>query len=106
MQNLWNLEDQKLLERLKKDNLSGPSLSRPYPSIRLYIMTDWSEDGMGAVPMQADVSGESINAEAQGKDGRKCRFDKSLEVFHLRPISFISRSIVLPLENSRHRFVV
>ena len=39
MQNLWNLEDQRLLERLNKDVLSVPTLARPYPFRRFYIKT-------------------------------------------------------------------
>ena len=56
MQNLCNPEYQRLLERLKTDILSGPTLSRPDPSRRFYIKTDWSKDGMGVVLLQADIS--------------------------------------------------
>ena len=56
MQNLWNTEKQRLLERLKKDILSGPTLEITDPSRRFYIKTDWSKDGMVAVLIQADVS--------------------------------------------------
>ena len=56
MQNLWNLGYQRILERLKKDILSGPTLARPYPSRRFYINIDWSNDVMGAVLLQSDVS--------------------------------------------------
>ena len=56
MKNLWNLVDQRLLERLNTDILEGPTLARPDPSRRLYIKTDWSKDGMGAVLLKADVS--------------------------------------------------
>ena len=91
MQNLWNLEDQILLERLKKDILTGPTLSRPEPSIRLYIKTDWSKYGMGTVLLKADVSEEAIKSEAQENDGGKCEFDNSLERICLQPISFMSR---------------
>ena len=55
----------KLLERIKKDILSGPTLSRPDPSRGFYIKTDWSKDGMGAVILQVDVSEEAKNPEAQ-----------------------------------------
>ena len=41
MQNLWNLEYQRLLERLNKDILSGPTLAIPDPYRRLYINTYW-----------------------------------------------------------------
>ena len=44
------------MERSKKDILSGPTLSRPDPSKRLYIKTYWFKDGMVAVLMQSDVS--------------------------------------------------
>ena len=61
---------------------------------------------MGAVILQADVSAEARNSEAQENDNVKCEFVKSLEIMRLRPISFISRSKVSPLEKSRHSFVV
>ena len=62
MQNLWNTEDQRLLERLKKDILSGPTLERPDPSRMYYINIDWSKDGMIAVLLQAYVSEEAIKS--------------------------------------------
>ena len=62
MQNLWNTEDQKLLERLKKDVLSGPTLARPDSSRRLYIKIDWSKDTMGDVLLQEDDSAEAIKS--------------------------------------------
>ena len=91
MQNLWNTEDNILLERLNKDILSVPTLAIPDPSRRFYIKIDCSKDGMGAVLLQADVSEEARKSEAQEKAGRKCEFDKSLEGMRLQPISFISR---------------
>ena len=60
---------------------------------------------MRLVLLQADDSAEVRNSEAQRKDSGKWEFDKSLIRMCLRPISFISISMVLPLENSRHRFV-
>ena len=71
-----------------------------------YIKTGWSKYGIGVMILQADVSEEAINLEAQEKYGRKCEFDKSLELMRLRPISFILRSTVSPLENSKHIFLV
>ena len=59
---------------------------------------------MGAVLLQVDVSSEARKSEAQEKYGGKFEFDNSLEVMGLRPISFISRSTVFPLEKSRHIF--
>ena len=59
IQNLWNIEDQRLLERLKKEISSGPNLARSYPSRRLYINTDWYKDGMEILLLQADVSEEA-----------------------------------------------
>ena len=56
MHNLWNPEDQGLLELLKKDILSGPTLSRPDPSRRLYIKKDYSKGGIEEVLLKADVS--------------------------------------------------
>ena len=105
MHNLCNTEDQRLMEQLKKYISSGHTLARPYQYRSLYIRTDWSRYGMGAVLFQADVLTETINSEAQEKDGGKCEFDKSLEGMRLRPISLILRSTVSTLENSRHRFV-
>ena len=43
--------------------------------------------------------------EAQENNGGKYEFEKFLEGMRLRPISFISKSAVSPLENSGHRFV-
>ena len=63
IQNLWNPEDQRLLERLKKYILSVPTLSRPEPSRRLYIKTYWPKNGMGAMILQADFSEEARNSE-------------------------------------------
>ena len=59
MQNLWNPEDQKLLEMLKKDILSGPTLVILNSSRRFYINIDWSKDLIGAVLLQVDVSEEA-----------------------------------------------
>ena len=60
MQNIWNPEGQRLIERLKKDILSGPTLSRPDPYRRFYIKIYWSKHGMGAVLLKPDVSEEAI----------------------------------------------
>ena len=105
MQNLWNPEDQSLLERLNTDTLSVPTLVRPEPSIRFYIKTYWSKDGMGMVLLQEDVSSEARNSEAKEKDDGKCELGKSLKGMRLRPIYFILISTVSSLENSRHSFV-
>ena len=99
MQNLWNPEDQRLMEHLKKDILAGPTLEIPDPSRRFYIKTDWSKDGMEAVLLQTYVSEESRKPEAQEKAEGNCEFDKSLEGMGIRPISFISRSTMLPLKS-------
>ena len=48
----------------------------------------------------------AIKSEAQEKAGGNRKFDKFLEVMCLRPISFILRSTVSPLEKSIHIFVV
>ena len=105
MHNLFNTEEQRFLEKLNKDILSGPTLVRPYPSRMFYIKTYWSKDVMVAVLLKADVSEEARNPEEQEKSGGKCEFENSLEGMRLRPIYFISRSTVLPLEKSRHSFV-
>ena len=65
MQNLWNPEEQSLLEMLKKDILSGPNLAIPDHSRRFYIKIDWSKDGTGAVILQVYVSEEAIKSESQ-----------------------------------------
>ena len=70
-----------------------------------YIKIDWHNDRIGSLLLQAYVSEESRNSEAQENYGGKCEFDKSLEVMRLRPIYFISRSTVLPLEKSIQIFV-
>ena len=76
MQNLCNPQDQMLLERLKRDILSGPTLARPDPSRKLYIKTDWSKGAMGMVLLQADVSEEARKLEAQEKYSGNFEFDK------------------------------
>ena len=65
MQNLWNPENQRLLERLKKDILPETTLARLYSSRRFYIKTYWSKYLMGVVLLQSDVSEEAIKSEAQ-----------------------------------------
>ena len=60
---------------------------------------------MGEMLLQAYVSEESGNSEAQEKDGVKCEFDNYLEGMRLRTISFITISTLSPLEKSRHRFI-
>ena len=60
---------------------------------------------MGVVLLQADDSEEARNPEAQEKDGRKCEFDKFLEIMRLQPIYFISISTVASLENSKYSVV-
>ena len=60
---------------------------------------------MGSVLLQADKLVESINSWSQGKDSVNFEFEKSPEVMRLEKISFVSRSTVSPLENSRHIFV-
>ena len=67
IQNLCNPDDQNLLERINKDIVSGPTLEIPDPSIRLYIKTYWSKDGMVMVILQADDLAEAIKSESQEK---------------------------------------
>ena len=55
MQNLWNPENQGLLEQFKKDILSVPNLEKLDPYRSFYIKTDWFKDGMGAVLLQVEV---------------------------------------------------
>ena len=78
IQKLWNLEDQRLLERLNNDFLSRTTLEIPDPRIRVYIKTDCSNDGMGEVFLKEDVSEESRELEAQEKYGGKYEFKKLL----------------------------
>ena len=61
MQNLWNPNEQILLERIKKDIIAGPILSRPGPYRRFYINTDWSTEVMGVVLLWEDDSVKAIN---------------------------------------------
>ena len=44
--NLRDPENQRLIERLNKDILSGTNLSISDPSIRFYIKIYWSKYGM------------------------------------------------------------
>ena len=54
-----------MLERLKKEILSGLALSKPDPSKRFYINKYWSKDGILELLLQVDVPEDSINSEAQ-----------------------------------------
>ena len=47
--------------------MAGPTLTRPDPSQRFYIRTNWSKDGIGAVLLQVDVSVVGKKLEAQEK---------------------------------------
>ena len=62
MQNIWNLEGQRLLECLNKDILSRPTLEIPDPYKKFYINTYFSKDVMGAVLLQVDVSEEATKS--------------------------------------------
>ena len=105
MHNLWNSEDQRLVEWLKNYILSGHALARPDSSISFYINAYWSKDGMGELLLQADKPAEARKSEAQEKYVGNLEFRNSLERMRLRPISFILRSTVSRLENSRHIFI-
>ena len=94
MHNLWNPEDQRLLERLKKYILSGRSLARPDTNKTFYTKIDCFKYRIGEVILQADVSAEAIKSEAKEKYSGKCGFYKSLEGMRLWYISFISISTV------------
>ena len=104
MQNIWTPDVQRLMERLKKDILSGPTLARPDQSRRFYIDTDRPKDRMGEVLLQKGYSLEARKAEAQEKSGGKCEFDNFLEGIRLRKLSFIQIPMVSTLEKSRHIF--
>ena len=54
MKKLWIPEDQSLMEIIKEDILTGPTLSIPYSSQRFYINKYWSKDVLGAVILQVD----------------------------------------------------
>ena len=54
-------------------------------------MTDGSNDGIGVVLLQGDVSKESRESDAQEKDSAKCEFDHFLGGIGLQLIYFISR---------------
>ena len=94
-----------LLEILKEDIVVGPTLAIPDSSRRFCINTDWSKYGIRAVLMQSDDSVEAINEKAPETFGVKFEFDKYLEVMFLQPVSFISKSTVSTLKNSRHSFL-
>ena len=106
MQHLWTSNDQMSLQWLNKDIVSGPTLARIDPHIMCYINKYWNKYVMGAVFFQKYDSVEARNSESQEKDVEKCEFDKSMEQMCLRLIYLISISTLLPLEKSRHSFVV
>ena len=56
---------EKILESLKEEIVSGPTLIRPYPSQIFNIRTDQPKDGMGTVLLQPDDSVEARKSEAQ-----------------------------------------
>ena len=74
MQNLWTPKDQRLLERLKYDIVTGPALERPDLSRKCYINTDYSKYDMGVVLLQVDESLEARKSDAQEKADGKCEF--------------------------------
>ena len=86
--------------------MSVPTLTRPDPYRIFYIRLNCSKYVMGVVILQGYASVEARKSESQEKAGGDCLFYKSLEVMRLQPISFIFISIVAPIKNSRHGFVV
>ena len=90
-----------MLYQLKTNIVSVNTIERLYPFQWFYINTEWQNSVMVVVLLQEDESVEAINSDEQEKDGGKCKFDNSLEGIRLRPISFISRLNVSPLEKSR-----
>ena len=65
IKNLWKQEEQMLMERLNKDIMAGPTLTRKDLSRIFYIKTDWSKDGMGVILLQADDSVDARKTEAK-----------------------------------------
>jgi RNase H-like domain found in reverse transcriptase len=52
----WLPPHKKHFRELVDKVISGPTLQRPDTSRRLYVKTDWSKDGIGAVLLQANTN--------------------------------------------------
>jgi hypothetical protein len=103
----WLPEHDKLLEELKADILSKPTLARPDPHRRFYLKTDWSCEAMGAVLCQAPDDENSKMLESKENEGEACAFEKHRNPKkspRLLPIKFLSRSTTLA-EKSFHSYV-
>ncbi|CAJ1950404.1 unnamed protein product [Cylindrotheca closterium] len=87
----WEPQDDKTLDKLKQAIVTGPILKRPNPKRRFYLKTDWSNNAMGPVFLQADTTEEAGESMRKEIEGGKCEFDKSMSKLRLRPIAFISR---------------
>ena len=60
---------------------------------------------MGVAILKSGYSVDAIKSEAKEKYGEKYGFGNSLEGLNIRPIYFIYRATVSPLDNSRQRFL-
>ena len=88
----WSSQHTALLEELKNEILSKPTLARPDPFRRFYLKTDWSKLALAAALCQGSNDPKSIKAEADEIDGGPCLYDKMRKGLRLVPVSFISRA--------------
>ena len=89
---LWTPDHATLFNELKDDLINNMILTRPNPTRRFYVRTDWSKTSFGAVLLQASDDAASRAAEAAEDAGGPCLLNKINGGLHLRPIAFISRS--------------
>ena len=72
----WLPEHQAILEELKNKILTEPVLQQPDPSQQFCDKSDWSNQGMGAMLLQADPSHLSaIKAKDLKNEGGLCFFE-------------------------------
>jgi hypothetical protein len=103
MRQLWEQQDDQILDDLKQAILTGPVLKRPEPNRRFYLKTDWSAHAQGAVLLQAGCTKAEEEAVHRETKGGQCEFEKKLSGLRLRPVAFISQRRKEP--SSRHSFV-
>ena len=85
-------------------NLFSSPLFRRYDSSKsVSLMTDWSTNGMNYILIQPDISSDSLKALRTIEESGNCSFELILAGPSLRPILFVSWSI-LPYEMNHHSF--
>jgi hypothetical protein len=103
----WNDEHKKLFNALRSEASSSPMLARPSDEERLYLRTDWSSLGRGAVLAQPSENPATIEAMNREIAGGKCEFDLAISntTKRLQPISFISKRFTTQSKKTLHLYI-